>query len=150
MIEYKEVNKAYFILDVTDLRKAKEFYMDIFGFKVLYDYKIAGLPAEIGWAELSLPFDGARLGLNLLQEGKVQQGSGRLSFYVTDVNAVKRYIESKGIETKDVPDGYAAIDIARSKYGYDGFIMLDPFRNEIFFVGENIKDLDRPSFKQSE
>jgi len=137
-------------LDVTDLRKAKEFYMDIFGFKVLFDYKVAGLPAEIGWAELSLPFEDSKLGLNLLQEGKVQKGSGRLSFYVTDVNAVKRYVESKCIETKDVPDGYAAIDIARSKYGYDGFIMLDPFGNEIFFVGDDIKDSNRPSFKQSE
>ena len=142
MIEYKEENKAYFVLNVTDLRKAKEFYKDIFGFKVLFDYKIAGFPAEIGWVELSLPFDGARLGLNLLQEGKVQQGSGKLMFYVKDVNATKRYVESKGVEIKDAPDGYAAIDTARSIYGYDMFIMLDPFGNEIFFTGDNIKDLD--------
>ena len=140
MIEYKEENKAHFILSVTDLRKAKEFYMDIFGFKVLFDYKIAGLPTEIGWAELSLPFDGARLGLNLLQEGKVQQGSGQLSFYVTDINAAKKYIESKGVETKDVQNGYAAIDTARSIYGYDMFVMLDPFGNEILFVGADKKD----------
>ncbi len=140
MIEYKEETKAYFILSVTDLQSAKEFYKDIFGFEVLFDYKIAGLPEEIGWAELSLPFNGARLGLNLLQEGKVQQGSGQLSFYVTDINATKKYIESKGVETKDVQDGYAAIDTARSIYGYDMFVMLDPFGNEILFVGADKKD----------
>ncbi len=146
MIEYKEENKAFFILSVTDLRKAKEFYKDIFGFEVLFDYKLAGLPEEIGWAELSLPFDGAKLGLNLLQEGKVQQGSGQLSFYVKDVNAAKKYVESKGVETKDVPNGYAAIGTARSIYGYDMFIMLDPFGNEILFVGDDIKDLNRPNY----
>ena len=34
MIEYTEENKAYFILSVTDMEKAKEFYKDIFGFEV--------------------------------------------------------------------------------------------------------------------
>ncbi|MCK4896628.1 MAG: VOC family protein, partial [Candidatus Heimdallarchaeota archaeon] len=139
MIEYKEENKAYFIMSVTDLPKAKDFYQDIFGFEVLWDYKIGGLSKEVGWAELALPFHGARIGLNLLQEGKVQQGSAQLSFYVKDVNAAKKYVESKGAETKDVKDGYAGIDIARSKYGYDMFVMLDPFGNEILFVGDDVK-----------
>jgi len=142
MIEYKEEIKAYFILSVTDLQRAKEFYKDIFGFKVIFDYKIADLPSEIGWAELSLPFDGARLGLNLIQEGKVQQGSGQLCFFVTDVNAARKYVESKGLKTKYVPDNYIAMGTARSKYGYDGFIMLDPFGNEIIIMGDDIKDLD--------
>lgn len=140
MIEYKEENKGYLILSVTDLQKAKEFYMEIFGFEVIWDYKIGGHTEEIGWAELSLPFDGVRLGLNLLKEGKVQQGSGQLSFYVTNVNTAKKYVESKGVETKDVPDGYAGIDTARSIYGYDMFLMLDPFGNEILFIGDDIKD----------
>lgn len=145
MIEYKEENKAYFILSVTDIQKAKEFYKDIFGFEVIFDLKISG--KEIGWTEMSLPFDGARLGLNLLQEGKVQQGSGKLSFYVKDVNAVKKYLKSKNVEIKDIKNSDSAmffhndsvIDAARSIYGYDVFIMLDPFGNEIFFVGDDKK-----------
>jgi len=44
MIEYKKNHQAYFILNVTDLQKAKQFYADIFGFEVLFDYKKAGLP----------------------------------------------------------------------------------------------------------
>ena len=56
MIEYKEENKAYFTISVTDLHKAKEFYKDIFGFEVLWDYKIGGFSKEVGWAELALPF----------------------------------------------------------------------------------------------
>ena len=83
MIEYKKDHQAYFILDVTDLQVAKDFYADIFGFEVLFDYKKAGLTKEFGWVELSLPFRGARLGLNLIGEGLVKQGSGQLCFYCT-------------------------------------------------------------------
>jgi len=43
MIEYKKNHQAYFILNVTDLQKAKQFYADIFGFEVLFDYKKADL-----------------------------------------------------------------------------------------------------------
>ena len=137
MIEYKKNHQAYFIMSVTDLQKAKDFYKDIFGFVVLYDYKKAGLAKEIGWTELSLPFNGARLGLNLIREGQVVQGSGQLCFYVTDVNAARAFVERKGAKTEDVPDEYAAIGTGRSEYGYDAFVMLDPFGNEILFVGNN-------------
>ena len=137
MIEYKKINQAYFILSVTDLQKAKDFYKDVFGFDVLYDYKIAGFPKEFGWAELSLPFNGARLGLNLIREGQVIQGSGHLCFYVTDVIATREYVERKGAKTKDVPDEHFAAGSGRSEYGYDYFVMLDPFGNEILFVGND-------------
>ena len=72
MIEYMKDHQAYFILDVTNLQVAKDFYADIFGFEVLFDYKKAGMKKEFGWVELSLPFHGARLGLNLIREGWVK------------------------------------------------------------------------------
>lgn len=145
MIEYRKDHQAYFILSVTDLEKAKEFYTDIFGFNVLFDNKQAGLPKEFGWMELSLPFQGARLGLNLIQEGQVTQGSGQLCFYVTDVNATREFIEQKEILTNDVPDDYAGMGIGRSEYGYDAFTMYDPFGNEILFVGNDPKKAARRS-----
>jgi len=137
MIEVKKHHQAYFILNVTDLQKAKDFYADIFGFEVLFDHKKAGLPKEFGWVELSLPFHGARLGLSLIREGRVKHGSGQLCFYVTDINATREYIEQKGVLTDDVPDDYAGMGVGRSEYGYDGFTMYDPFGNEILFVGND-------------
>jgi catechol 2,3-dioxygenase-like lactoylglutathione lyase family enzyme len=137
MIEYNRHHQAYFILDVTDLQKAKDFYGDIFGFVVLFDYVKAGLPEEIGWAELSLPLGGARLGLNLIREGRAIPGSGQLCFYVSDVNATREFVERKGIRTDDVPDDYAGMATGRSVYGYDAFRMYDPFGNAIMFVGHD-------------
>ncbi len=87
--------------------------------------------------ELSLPFSGARLGLNLIREGQVIQGSGQLCFYVADVNAVRGFVEQKGAKTEDFPDDYAAMPTGRSEYGYDAFVMIDPFGNEILCVGNN-------------
>ena len=143
MIEYKKYNQAYFILSVTDLQKAKDFYTDIFGFEVLFDYKEAGLPKEFGWLELSLPCGGARLGLNLVREGQVIQGTGQLCFYVTDINATREFIEGKGVRTGAVPDEWAGMGVGRSEYGYDAFQMYDPFGNEILFVGNDTTRVPR-------
>jgi catechol 2,3-dioxygenase-like lactoylglutathione lyase family enzyme len=137
MIEYQKNNQVYFILNVTDLQIAKDFFEDIFDFKVLFDYKTAGLDEEMGWMELSLPCQGARLGLNLIREGQVIQGSGQLCFYVKDVNATREFIEQNGITTDDVTDDIAAMDIARSEYGYDALKISDPFGNEIMFIGND-------------
>ena len=126
-IEYKDANKVYFILRVTDLEKSKEFYKDIFGFNVLFE-----IP---DYVELSLPIYDVRISLNLVEEGTLVQGSGQLQFYVQDVNAVRDYVTRKGAETRDVEIGYLpAIEEARSRYGYDLFIMLDPSGNEILFI----------------
>jgi catechol 2,3-dioxygenase-like lactoylglutathione lyase family enzyme len=137
MIDYKKDHQAYFILNVTDLQKAKDFYADIFGFEVLFDYKKAGLTEEFGWVELSLPFHGARLGLNLIREGRVMHGSCQLCFYVTDINATRDYIEQKFAKTDNVPHDYAGMGVGRSEYGYDAFTMYDLFGNEILFIGND-------------
>ena len=50
MIEYKKNHQVYFILNVTDLQIAKDFFGDIFDFKILFDYKTDGFDEEIGWA----------------------------------------------------------------------------------------------------
>jgi catechol 2,3-dioxygenase-like lactoylglutathione lyase family enzyme len=147
MIEYKRNHQAYFIISVTDLQKAKEFYAEIFGFQVLFDHKKAGLQEDFGWVELSLPFGGARLGLNLARQGQVTQGSGQLCFYVRDVRAARDYVERKGAMTADVPDEYAGMAIGRSMYGYDAFTMYDPFGNEILFVGN---DTERRAMRSDE
>ena len=95
--------------------------------------------------ELSLPFSGARLGLNLISEGCAIPGSGRLCFYVKDINATREFVEQKGVRTDDVPDDYAAMAVGRSVYGYDAFNMHDPFGNVIMFVGNDTTRVARRS-----
>jgi catechol 2,3-dioxygenase-like lactoylglutathione lyase family enzyme len=127
-IDYHDAVHAYFILRVTDMSKALEFFKDVFGFTEVFR-----LP---DWAELSLPSNYARLGLSLAEEGTERQGSGQLMLCVNDLNATRDYLISKGVETKDVEIGYVGgIEVGRSKYGYDFFVMLDPFGNEIMFAG---------------
>lgn len=110
VIDYRDSHQAYFTLRVTDMDKAIEFYKDIFGFKVLFNIT--------DWVELSLPCDCVRLGLSLVEEGTVTQGSGQILFYVDNVNRVKEYLTSKGAEFRDVDIGYTGeMEVGRSRYG---------------------------------
>jgi catechol 2,3-dioxygenase-like lactoylglutathione lyase family enzyme len=131
VIDYKDVIQAYFVLRVTDMDKAIEFYQDVFGFEFLY------APSP-DWTELSLPCDCVRLGLSLAEKGTVRQGSGQLLLYVDDVNAAKDYLVGKNVEIEDVEVGYVGgVKVGRALYRYDFFVMLDPFGNEILFVGND-------------
>ncbi|UCF62036.1 MAG: VOC family protein [Anaerolineaceae bacterium] len=92
--DYKDFHQAYFILRVTDMNEAIEFYKDVFGSKVLFRVS--------GWTELSLPCFCVRLGFSQVEEGTIKHGSGQINLYVDDVNATRDYIISKGVETRDV------------------------------------------------
>jgi predicted enzyme related to lactoylglutathione lyase len=65
--------------------------------------------------------------LDLLREGDVKKGSGTLCFNVTDLEGTKKYVESKGVKAKDIRDIPNMVSM---------FEMIDPFGNEILFVGE--------------
>ncbi|MFX1513562.1 MAG: VOC family protein [Promethearchaeota archaeon] len=89
----------YFSYDVTDFKRAKEFYTNIFNFEITFD---AG--NEIGWCELDLPVKGVKLGLNLKQEGEMNIGSGKIVFMVNDLDATKDYLENKDVKTENIVD----------------------------------------------
>ncbi len=90
---------VYFQYAVKDFKRAKTFYSDVLGFEIMYD---GG--EEVGWAELKLPIEGARLGLNLQREGELKRGSGTLTLVVEDLDGTKKYLESKGMEATDIVD----------------------------------------------
>ncbi|MFX1286339.1 MAG: VOC family protein [Promethearchaeota archaeon] len=92
-------NSIYFQYNVKDIDRAKNFYADIFGFKVTWD---GG--SEVGWCELALPIKGVKLGLSLKLEGEITPGSGILTFDVTDLDAAKSYLEKNDIKTTDITD----------------------------------------------
>ena len=95
---YKK-GSVYFQYDVKDFDRAKKFYSEIMGFEITWD---GG--KEVGWAQFELPAKGAQLGINLLREGELRQGSGTLTMDVVDIVESKKYFESKGIETTDITD----------------------------------------------
>jgi len=98
LIPYKK-GSVYFQYDVKDFDRAKKFYSEIMGFEITWD---GG--KEVGWAQFELPAKGAQLGINLLREGELRQGSGTLTMDVVDIAESKKYFESKGIETTDITD----------------------------------------------
>ncbi len=92
--------KMYMQVRVQDLERAKKFYEDIFNFEVSWY-----MSPEAGWCEFNLPGGDPKLGLNLAGEDeKVTPNWGILTMDVEDIEATKKYIESKGIETTDITD----------------------------------------------
>jgi predicted enzyme related to lactoylglutathione lyase len=90
---------VYFQYSVKNYDRAIKFYSEVLGFEKKWD-----MGAEVGWAEFELPIPGARLGLNLLREGEVKKGSGTLTLNVDDIDASRKYFESKGIKVTDIED----------------------------------------------
>jgi predicted enzyme related to lactoylglutathione lyase len=90
---------VYFQYDVKDFDRAKKFYSEIMGFEITWD---GG--TEAGWASFELPAKGAQLGINLIREGEIRQGSGTLTMDVEDLVECKSYFESKGIEASEITD----------------------------------------------
>lgn len=139
VIRYKVNTQAYFHLRVTDLDKAVEFYRDVFGFEVLFEEEATG-----DLVELSLPCHCVRLALTLVEERSMRPAAGQLMFYVDNVSTTRDYLTSKGVETRDYEIGYGGgieearrLELLRTRYRYELFVMLDPFGNEIPFVGNN-------------
>ena len=120
--ELLKKDSIIFEIDVKDLDRAKKFYMEKFGFEILWD---GG--NEVGWCQMKLPVPGASLGLNLLREGEVTKGSGTLYFDTTDLEGVEKHLKDNGVETQpihDIPDMVSIL------------IAIDPDGNEIGIVAE--------------
>jgi predicted enzyme related to lactoylglutathione lyase len=92
-------DSVYFQYYVTDFGRARKFYGDVLGFKTTCD-----MGDDVGWIEYALPVKGAKIGLNLLTEGKVKHGSTKLTLDVTDIEKMKDYLSSKGVRTDEITD----------------------------------------------
>ena len=106
-------NSVYFQYDVKDFSRAKRFYEEVLGFEKTWD---GG--EEVGWAEFDLPITGAKLGLNLKEEGELDRGSGTLTLVVDDLDVTKKYLHSKGVdatEIVDIPDMVSYFNIEDSE-----------------------------------
>ena len=82
----------------------------------------------MGWCDRSLPDNGAKLGLNLLPPDKeLIQGSGALTFELTDHELDKKMLDSADVETDEIIDVLKMVSY---------FNTQDSEGNKIQFVGE--------------
>ena len=116
-------DSIYFQYSVKDIERAKNFYVETFGFEVVWD---GG--TEVGWCELNLPVKGTKLGLNLLPEAaKLTQGSGVLTFEVTDLDKARKMLIEKAVISDEIIDIPELVSYFNS---------VDSEGNKIQFVGE--------------
>ncbi len=97
-IPYRK-DSVYFQYYVTDFGRARKFYGDVLGFNIAWD-----MGDDVGWIEYALPVKGAKIGLNLVTEGKVKPSSAKLTLDVTDIEKMKDYLTSKGVKTDEITD----------------------------------------------
>ena len=118
--EFSKEDKFYISLDVADLDRAKRFYQDIFNFEITFD---AG--KEVGWCELELPVKGLKLGLSYNENKEVKLGSTTMAICVEDIEATKKYLNSKSVyttEIRDIPDMVSIFDMKDSEGNLIQFI----------------------------
>ena len=110
----------YISMDVADFDRAKKFYQDIFNFEITFD---AG--KEVGWCELELPVKGIKLGLSYNENKEVKPGSTTMAISVEDIEATKKYLDSKSVyttEIRDLPDLVSLFDMKDSEGNLIQFI----------------------------
>jgi predicted enzyme related to lactoylglutathione lyase len=118
--EFSKEDVIYISMDVADFERAKKFYQDIFNFEITFD---AG--KEVGWCELELPIKRIKLGLNYNENKEIKPGSTSLGISVEDIEATKKYLDSKSVyttEIRDLPDLVSLFDMKDSEGNLIQFI----------------------------
>ncbi|MHA1978657.1 MAG: VOC family protein [Candidatus Hodarchaeales archaeon] len=104
-----KTDSMYFQYSVKDIERAKTFYVETFGFEVVWD---GG--TEVGWCELT-------------ESANLVQGSGVLTFEVTDLNQARNILIEKSVFSDEIIDIPELVSY---------FNAVDSEGNKIQFVGE--------------
>jgi catechol 2,3-dioxygenase-like lactoylglutathione lyase family enzyme len=114
-----------FSIAVRDMPKAKAFYVDKLGLKVVTDYRKDEANC---WVSLSLPEGGASITLTTAHEN-MKPGAMRLYFASSDVAAAHKELSAKGAKVNDVKD-----DLFGPGSGVKWFNLEDPDGNQVLLV----------------
>ncbi len=91
-----------FEYDVHDMKRALQWYQDIFGFECVFG------PTDCH-TELALPLKGARLALSLADETvKIQKGA-RVFLSTDHIQAFETFLKNKGVKTKPIENTHNVV-----------------------------------------
>ncbi len=117
------VNKLVMIaVAVSNMPKAKAFYSDNLGLKVMSDYR---QDDEHWWVSLSLPEGGVTITLTTFHQN-VNPGTMTLWFATSDLTAAHKEIRGKGVKVSEIGD-----DLHGPGSGVKWFNLKDPDGNLI-------------------
>ena len=120
------VNKLMMLsILVSDMPKAKEFYVDKLGLKKTIDYR----QADDNWyITLTLPEGGAVITLSTFRQNRTP-GTVTLYFETSDVAAAHKELSDKGVEVNEIGD-----DLFGPGSGVKWFNLEDPDGNQILLA----------------
>lgn len=110
---------------VSDMPKAKAFYVDTLGLKVATDYR---QDDDHWWVSLTLPEGGVTITLSTFH-GNTQPGTMNLYFATSDVAAAHKELSNKGVNVNEVKD-----DLFGPGSGVKWFDLEDPDGNQVKLV----------------
>jgi len=120
------VNKLMmFYMAVSDMPKAKEFYVDKLGLKVTTDYR---QDDNRWWVSLIPPEGGVTITLSTFH-GNTKPGTMNLYFATSDITAAHKELSNKGVQVNDVKD-----DLFGPGSGVKWFDLEDPDGNQVKLV----------------
>jgi catechol 2,3-dioxygenase-like lactoylglutathione lyase family enzyme len=117
------VNKLMmFYMAVSDMPKAKEFYVDKLGLKVTQDYR---QDDNNWWVSLALPDNGVTITLSTFH-GNTKPGTMNLYFATSDVAAAHKMLSDKRVKVNGLKN-----DLFGPGSGVKWFDLQDPDGNQI-------------------
>lgn len=120
------VNKfMMFSTAVSDMPKAKAFYVDKLGLKVVSDYR---RDDHNWWVSLTVRDGGASVTLTTAHEN-MKPGTMKLYFATSDVAAAHQELSAKGAKVNEVKD-----DLYGPGSGVKWFNLEDPDGNQVVLV----------------
>jgi catechol 2,3-dioxygenase-like lactoylglutathione lyase family enzyme len=114
-----------FSMAVSDMPKAKAFYVDKLGLKVATDNR---KDDDNWWVSLTLPEGGASITLTTAHEN-MKPGTMKLFFATSDLAAVHKELSAKGAKVNEVRD-----DLFGPGSGVKWFHLEDPDGNPVLLV----------------
>jgi catechol 2,3-dioxygenase-like lactoylglutathione lyase family enzyme len=114
-----------FSMAVSNMPKAKAFYVDKLGLKVASDHR---KDDDHWWVSLTLPEGGASITLTTAQEN-MKPGTMKLYFATADLAAAHKELSAKGAKVKEVKD-----DLYGPGSGVKWFHLEDPDGNPVHLV----------------
>jgi catechol 2,3-dioxygenase-like lactoylglutathione lyase family enzyme len=115
-------------VNVGDMAKSKEFYVDKLGFAISTEYR---MDDDNWWTTLTLPEGGATMTLSRSSAGNANAKPSNVSVYfeTSDVEAAHKELDGKELEIDEVQD-----DLFGPGSSVKWFNVKDPDENVVFFV----------------